>query len=48
MPTVFQIQVAKMFGTFSSREEAKELSPNVVRVSCGYGVVKGCSVYYGF
>lgn len=48
VPTVFQIEVAKMFGTFSSREEAKELSPNVVRVSCGYCVVKSCSVYDGF
>ena len=48
MPTVFQIQVAQMFGIFSRGKEAENLFLNLVRVSCGYGVVKRCSVCDGF
>ena len=45
VPTVFQIQVAQMFGILSSGKEANQLSPNLVRISCWYCVVKSCSVY---
>ena len=47
MPTIFQIQVAQTFGIFSGWKEYKQLSPNFVRVSRRYGVVKWCSVYDG-
>lgn len=45
MSTAFQIQVAQTFGIFSRGQKVEQLSPNVVRVSCGCSVVEYCSVF---